>query len=145
MGKATRKIALRLAKNQSPEWHLKMYEGALAAAIAKFGPDSGPAARGRGEVALQLESMDRFNEARLLREEIFDAHRRNLGDDDEETLVAEAWLALNMMKFGLRVEANEHFRHVYEVRLRTLGPEHELTQWTGRWLASTDSDGDFDR
>ena len=96
-------------------------------------------------MATQLESMDRFVEARLLREETFAAHRRSLGDDDEQTLVAEARLAVNMMKSGLREEAKEHFSHVYEVRLRALGPEHELTRWTGRWLASTDTEGDSDR
>jgi hypothetical protein len=119
-----------------------MREEALAIAIRRSGPDSGPAARGRGEVATQLEKMGRFTEARLLREETYAAYRRNAGDDDEQTLIAETLLGLNMREAGLREEARGHFRHVYEIRLRTLGPEHELTQWTERWLASTERGDD---
>lgn len=121
-----------------------MVEEALAIAIRRYGPDSGPAARGRGAVASQLERMGRFTEARLLREEAFAAYRRNLGDDDEETLSAEASLAVNMSKSGLRDEARPHLKHAYEVRLRTLGPEHELTEWTGRWLSSLNYEDDSD-
>ncbi len=91
-----------------------MREEALAMAIRRSGADSGPAARGRGEVANQLETMGRFTEALLLREETFAAYRRNVGDDDEQTLIAEALLALNMSKAGLLEEAKGHFRHVYE-------------------------------
>jgi hypothetical protein len=140
IGRWTKRVSDRLAKDQSPEWRLKMLENALAMTIRRNGPDSGPAARGRGLVAEQLEQMGRLTEARLLREEALAAHRRNVGDDDEQTLIAEAELALNMAKSGLREEAKVLYGHVYEVRLRILGPEHELTQRTERRLASWDSE-----
>lgn len=144
-GVLLRKVAERVSENRGPEFRLDYMEDSLATVIRKFGPDSGPAARGRASVANQLESMGRLAEARLLREEALAAHRRNVGDDDEQTLVAEGWLAVNLVKSGLREEAKAHFSHVYEVRLRTLGLEHELTQWIGRWLASTDTEGDSGR
>jgi hypothetical protein len=138
------KVVERVSKNRGPEFRLDYLEDSLATVVRKFGPDSGPAARGRAAVANQLESMSRFTEARLLREEALAAHRRNVGDDDDQTLVAEAWLAANMMKSGLREDAKAHFRHVYEVRLRTLGPEHEGTKRIGRWLASLEGEGQSD-
>jgi hypothetical protein len=144
IGRWAERNAERLAQNESPEWRLRVVENALARAIRRFGPASGPAARGRAEVAKQLEIMGRLSEARLLRQEALAAHRLNLGADDEQTLVTEALLALNMRRSGLLEEAKAHLTHVYDVRLRTLGPEHELTQWTGRSLASVDGQGDPD-
>ena len=90
-------------------------------------------------MAAQLESMGRPAEARLLLEESFAAHQRNLGNDDEQTLVAEAYLAVSLAKSELREEARVYFEHAYKVRVvQTLGREHQLTLWTARWLASVE-------
>jgi hypothetical protein len=144
IGRSAQKGADRLTKNQSPEWRLRTLENGLARVIKKFGPDSGPAARGREAIAQQLEIMGRFAEARYLWQEALVAHRRHVGDDDERTLLTEELLAANIRRSGLREEARAHFLHVYEVRLRTLGPEDELTQRTERWLASIDDEGNSD-
>jgi hypothetical protein len=132
----------RYYKNRDPEVRLAGLEDALSTVIRRSGADSGPAARGRVAVADQLEGMGRYTEARLLREAAFTAHRRNLGDDDEQTVIAEASLALNLAESDLPEEAKAHFMHVHEVRLRTLGPQNDRTKWCERWIAYLDREAD---
>jgi hypothetical protein len=120
--------------NKDPEKSLAEAEDVLAMIIRLHGADSEQAAVGRSEVARRLESMARFAEARLLREEILDAHRRNLGDDHVETLDAEGILALNLVHAGLRPEAMPIFKHIRDVRLATFGPGDPETIWATSWV-----------
>ena len=66
--------------------------------------------------------MGRPAEARLLLEESFAAHQRNLGNDDEQTLVAEAYLAVGVWRSRLCVEARVYFEHAYKVRVEDTWP-----------------------
>jgi hypothetical protein len=134
VGKRTKKLAQRLMDNKDPEKSLVEAEDVLAMIIRLRGSDSEQAGVGRAEVAQRLESLSRFDEARLLREEILAADRRNLGDDHANTLSAEASLALNLVHAGLRPEAMPIFKHIRDVRLATLGPGDPETIWATSWI-----------
>jgi len=118
----------------TPEETLAFLEERLTGAIRTGGVDIGPAAKGRELVADQLEKMDRFTEARVFREATLDSSRRNRGVDDWMTLRAEIFLASNLGASGMATEAVELLQHVYSVRERTLGPEHDETKKAQRWL-----------
>jgi len=117
----------KINANQDPESLLVQYEKNLDRQIKIHGVDSGPAANARNRLAGQLEKMDRWDEARLFREQAFDAYRRNRGLDDRYTLEAEEWLAVTLARCGLREHATSHIEHVIEERTRTLGPDDEVT------------------
>ena len=117
----------KLNAKQDPESVLALYEEALKRQIRAHGDDSGPAANARSDIAKQLESMDRLDEARIYRQEAFDAYSRNRGVEDPYTLGAEEWLAVNLARCGLPAEATTHIDHVIEVRTRTLGPDNDET------------------
>lgn len=134
MGKRTKKLAQRLMDNKDPEKSLAEAEDVLAMLIRLHGPDSEQAVVGRGEVARRLESLNRFAEARLLREDLLVANRRNLGNDHISTLGAEANLAMNLIHEGSRREALPLLQHVRDVRLATLGPEDKDTTWVSGWV-----------
>jgi hypothetical protein len=70
---------VHLVRNEDPEKLLRQREDLLATQIRVFGPDGGPTANARADVAEQLEAMGRFPEARLLRLEVLAAT-----DDIEE-------------------------------------------------------------
>jgi Tetratricopeptide repeat len=117
-----------MAKNEDPDALLKKAEDLLALQIRVFGLDGGPITNAREDVAERLENLGRFIEARPLPAEVLAARRRHLGDEDPETLSAEEWPGWNLAKEGLREGGRPLFQHVLEVRLRTLGPEHEDTR-----------------
>jgi hypothetical protein len=117
----------KLHAKQDPESVLALYEKSLERQIRVHGVDSGPAANARGDVAKQLESMDRLDEARVFRQETFDAYTRNRGVEDPYTLGAEEWLAVNLARCGLTADAIIHIEHVIEVRTQTYGPDHQDT------------------
>jgi len=54
---------------------LERTEAFLARAIRLFGPDGGPTAGAKADVASQLEKMGRLTEAQLLREAVLEANR----------------------------------------------------------------------
>ncbi len=117
----------KLMVDQAPEDILELRERGLDMAIRWNGVDSGPASKGRAYVADQLEKMDRLEEARVFREHVFSSAKRNLGEEDDYTVVAEALLARNLVVSGMPEEARPLVEHVLKVRLRTLGPDHEQT------------------
>jgi Tetratricopeptide repeat len=90
------RIAGHMTKNEDPEGLLEKAEDLLALQIRVFGPDGGPTANAREDVAERLEKLGRFIEARPLREEVLAARRRHLGDEDPDTLSAEEWLGWNL-------------------------------------------------
>lgn len=129
MSDVTERLANRLYLHEADaEDALKLFEKNLARQIRLFGVDGGGAANARAGVAGQLEKMGRFDEARLLRQEVLAAFRRNRGDEDRYTLLQEEWLAVNLAKSGLHEEARVHLVHIRDGYIRTFGPEHEYTQ-----------------
>lgn len=72
----------------------------------------GPTANARELLAKRLEKADRWPEARVLREEVLAARRRNLGADDEGTLSAERWLARSLAHDRIDEEAVALADHV---------------------------------
>ena len=126
-GVRIRHVAYKLLALRDPAENLKVAEDVLARQIRLFGPDGGPTANARAEVAKRLEILERFVEARVLREEVVAAFRRHRGNDDLYTLVAEEWLAFDLVQCGMRDEASDLYSHVFQVRLRDLGPDDAKT------------------
>lgn len=121
------KVSAWLGTKRDDEWWLKLHEDRLAKLIRRHGVDSGLAATARKDIATRLEHLGRVDEARLLREEVVAAFRRNRGNDDPYTLVEEEWLAHNLAMSGLAEQARVVALHIYEVRQRDLGPVHKDT------------------
>lgn len=105
LGSVARKTALRFDGNYTPDEHIEMAEQRLRILTRTYGVDGGPTAKGRADLAERLEHADRWTEARVLREEVLDARRRNLGADHQETLSAELWLARNLSRDGMHEQA----------------------------------------
>jgi hypothetical protein len=128
----------KASASASPEQALEMAEKHLHRQIRIYGPDGGPTAVGRANVAARLEALGRLDEARLLRQEVFDGYARHLGGDHPYTLSAELALAINLTKSGRPDEARIILVHVYDERKRILGPDDDATQTVSRWLATLD-------
>jgi hypothetical protein len=127
LGTRIRQVAYKVLAHRDPADNLMIAEDVLAKQLRRFGPDGGPTANARAEVAKRLEILGRFVEARVLREEVVAANRRHRGNDDLYTLAAEEWLAFDLVQCGMRDEASELYSHVYEVRLRDIGPDDART------------------
>lgn len=123
-----------------PEKALEVAEKHLHRQIRIYGPDGGPTAVGRANVATKLEAFGRHDEARLLRQEVAAGYERHLGADHPYTLSAELALGINLTKSGMSDEARRVFAHVYEERKRILGPDDDATKTASRWLATVDQD-----
>jgi hypothetical protein len=113
VGWATEKMEEHF-QDETPEQRLVRMEEALAMTIKMWGPDGGPTAGLRADIAGQLETLGRFGEARLLRQEVLDATRHHRGRDHADTLTAEMWLGANLSKQDLRDEARPLFEHAYQ-------------------------------
>jgi hypothetical protein len=122
MNKVVGHMADRLG-DKDPEQALKRAEETLTSQVARTGPDSREANLARAEVAKWLEKLERWTEARVLREKVLASFVENRGADDHHTLVYEEWLAHNLAWSGMLEEAKPLYIHVREVRRRTLGPE----------------------
>ena len=118
----------RYEAKQDPEELLQAKLGLLDKQIKIHGVDGGPTANGRGDVAIQLESMGRMDEARVFWEEIVASFRRNRGDDDLMTAQREEWLAANLAKSGLSEEALILLNHVEDVYRQALGNDDKETR-----------------
>jgi hypothetical protein len=125
-------------ESDPPEKALERAEGNLAMTIRVFGPDGGPTAGARAEVASKLESMGRFAEARLLRESVLEAHRHHNGPEHLDTLTAELWLAFNLCKQHMLGEAKPLVVHACEGRRSLLGPDDERTMQAEKLLSQLD-------
>lgn len=84
---------------------MQRYERLLAIQTRLFGVDGGPTANAREDFAKALEGAEQWSEARLFREEVLGARRRNLGEDHRDTLIAEIWLARNLAHDAMYEEA----------------------------------------
>jgi hypothetical protein len=106
-------------------WQLEQFTGRV---VKKHGADSVEAARARMELSLQLGRMQRWEEARSLREGSLACLRRLQGEDDPETLQIEVGLAIALAHTGRLPEAEVHLRHAASSSLEALGPDHEVTR-----------------
>jgi hypothetical protein len=140
--KLAAKVEKRLSKDMSPQERLTKVEDALDVLIRTYGPDGGPTANGRSRVADELEAMDRYQEARLLRQEALAAFRHHLGNDRPRTIEAETMLARNFLDSGLRGEARPLLRHIHDAEEARLGPNNVGTVWASKWLEYLDSSED---
>jgi hypothetical protein len=113
--------------HKDPEHALNRAEETLTSQINRTGPDSREANLARTEVAKWLEKLERWTEARVLREKVLASFVEHRGADDLHTLVSEEWLAHNLGWSGMQEEAKPLYIHVREVRRRTLGPGDEDT------------------
>lgn len=69
-------------------------------------------------LAKALDSAGRQTEARVLREQVVAACRRNRGDEDEQTLDAELWLAVSLAREGMYKGALSLATHAADGRRR---------------------------
>jgi hypothetical protein len=74
-----------------------------------------------------LEQADRFDEARLHREQVFASVLRHRKPDDLGTLHDEEYLAANLARCGMADKARPLWHHVLKARELSLGPNHEDT------------------
>jgi hypothetical protein len=129
-----------MAKGEHADGYLEDLKRNLDSEIARSGQDSDCANLARYLVAVQLEQMTRRPEAQLLWETQLENARRQLGANDAGTLRMEEYSACNLYGMGNRTEAKVLFTHIFNVRQRELGSDHEETQWASRWIASIDED-----
>lgn len=115
-------------------------EARLTRMIRIFGPDGGPTAAARAEVASQLEKMGRLTEARLYREAALEANRNHFGPEHIDTLTAEWWLAVNLYGEQMFNEAKPLAVHASDGLRSQLGPDDERTieieklrSWIDAW------------
>ena len=111
----------------------------LARAIRLSGPDSRPTAAARVDLAQQLEKMDRWPEARPLREAVFEASRHHLGDEHLDTLTAEWRFAINLVKQQMINQAKPLVVHVHDGVRSVLGPDDERTINAEKLLSRIDA------
>jgi hypothetical protein len=138
MSQAAGNLRERIEKGRDPAVVLRWSESNLARQLRLFGSDGSPTARAREQVAQRLEAMDRFEEARPLRELVADGYRKHFGDEHPYTLTQEEWLAINLMHSGMFTEARTLLKHIHEIGLRTLGAADDETLKASGRLAYID-------
>jgi hypothetical protein len=138
--KLTRRLDERDQQEPDPaQAALERTETRLTWAIHLFGPDGGPTAGARADVASQLEKMDRLAEARLLREADLDANRYHFGPEHLDTLTAEWWLATNLCRQHMIDETKPLVVHARDGLRLQLGPDNERTIEIEKLLSSLDA------
>jgi hypothetical protein len=126
-----------------PEWELKTSQRHVVLWSRLIGSDSGPTNRARADAARALEDLGRWQEARVIRENVLESHKRHQGEDDKYTLGAEMWLARNYMKCGEGLTVRSIAAHAYEECRRQFGDEDEMTGRAQRLLASIDAESGY--
>jgi hypothetical protein len=114
---------------QTPEEVIKTSEWAVGFNIRHFGEDSGQACRAREDLAKSLDAVGRHTEARVLREQVVSACRRNRGPEDEQTLDAELWLVVSLAREGLTGEALPLAVHVRDGRRTNGTDDGKADEW----------------
>ena len=130
-------LAWRLWKRKESqltlEERIEMVEAQIQFFIRTTGVDGGPTNNARALLASYLEDADRWLEARVLREEVLDARRRNLGTEESPTVTAELALAVNLSHAGLNVDALPLALHARE-GFRNL-EDRENSDLANDWVA----------
>jgi len=88
---------------------LQHAEKASAIAIAAFGPASVARVHAEDQRAAVLEAMDRFPEARELRETMLGIMREHYGEHHLRTALAEGALGAHLQRTGNYAPAHEHY------------------------------------
>jgi tetratricopeptide (TPR) repeat protein len=105
----------------SPEVALEAAQSVLSSRLRKDGPDAPATTYAMGQVADQLRRQRRYAEELLLREKIFEARRRNLGLEHEDTLKAESHLGRVLLDLDGREAAEPLLAHVVSATERSPG------------------------
>ena len=116
------------AEPPAPDQVLWQLEQFTRRVVKKYGSGSTTAARARMELSLQLGSMQRWDDARELRQECFDCFRNGGGEEDPETLQTELSLAVALAHTGRWSDADAHLQHAAASSALHLGPDHEVTR-----------------
>jgi len=120
--------AMKSAVNtMEPEQVLELQEQRTQRVIAKHGSESAEAATSRIWLSDCLAWMNRWDEAVIIREQVFEMIRDRRGDDDEITLGIEEKFAVALSHVGRRSESLERLEHAASTSARTLGLDHPLS------------------
>ncbi len=92
-----------------------------------IGPDHPSTLASRGNLALVLDGLGRFEEAGTEQRAVLETSTRVLGPDHPDTLTSRSNLALVLQDLGRFEEAETEQRAVLETRTRVLGPDHPST------------------
>jgi hypothetical protein len=128
--------SLKTDAKGDPEVVLAPTERQLRWLIRIFGLHGGPTTMTRGQVAKALEVLDRWDEARLLREDMLSTLKVTREPEHPETLIIESYLAINLRHVSRMDEAITLGAHVLECRRRVLGPDHPDTNSAQPFLNS---------
>jgi hypothetical protein len=121
---------------QSPEEELKQSEDILKWSLRKNGPDSSFSIKAMNEVANQLARQDRVAEEVVLRQQIVDGLRHNLGPEDDSILNAEWKLATCLTVLERPEDAEPLLAHVVAARTLALGENAPETLVAMAWSAN---------
>ena len=89
----------------SPKAGLSGSQTVLRHTLRKAGPDSPRTANAMVQVADQLKRQERYGEELLLREQVVQALRKNLGEDHENTLSAESQMGMCLVSLDREEDA----------------------------------------
>jgi hypothetical protein len=134
--KATLRQRMMRVPEQSPELQLKQAQDVLSWAIRKRGADSPFTVKAMNEVANQLARQARTTEEAVLRWQIIDALRTNLGPEDEATLNAEWKLATCLTSLDRPEDADPLLTHVVAGKALALGNDDPETLAARAWSAT---------
>jgi tetratricopeptide (TPR) repeat protein len=98
--------------NPSPDAGLRGSQAVLRHAIRRGGPDSPRAANAMVQVADQLRRQERYSEELLLREQIVETLRKNLGENHISTLSAELQTGVCLVNLDREEDAGPLLTHV---------------------------------
>ena len=109
------------AEGEDSDSAIEDAEWALQLAIKVSGLEGGPTTVPRRKLAWQLERANRFDEARVLREQVITSMLRHLQGDDLDTLHDEEYLAANLARSGMAEVAQPLWHHVLKVPRVVIG------------------------
>jgi tetratricopeptide (TPR) repeat protein len=121
---------------QSPEKTLQESQDVLKWSLRKNGPDSPFTIKAMNEVANQLSRQNRISEEIVLREQIVEGLRKNVGAEDDATLNAEFKLATCLIALERPEDAEPLLTHVVAGRTLALGEDDPQTLGAKAWSAN---------
>jgi hypothetical protein len=125
IGRFASRVEKRFSEGDDLDTAIEDAERVLQLAIKFSGLDGGPTTAARRQFAWRLEQANRFDEARLHREQLLASMMRHLPLDDLDTLHDEEYLAANLARSGMANRARPLWHHILEAREISLGPDHE--------------------
>jgi tetratricopeptide (TPR) repeat protein len=80
--------------------------------------------------------LGHYADAETEQRRVLSVRQQDLGDDHQDSLTTQHYIATAQAKQGRLAEADMLFRQVLNKRLETLGPEHAHTLATRHWIAA---------